>query len=50
MAVGVLSSVMFVGNYMQSVFESMGAFNFPIILSLTLVICLMLIGYARYKA
>lgn len=45
---GVLSSLLFFGNYLQSIFESIGNFNLPITLGLTLTFVLMLIGYFRY--
>ncbi len=45
---GALASVLFFGNYLQSIFESIGDFNLPITLGLTLTFVLMLIGYFRY--
>ncbi len=45
---GVLASLLFFGNYIQSIFESLNHFNLPITLGLTLTFVLMLIGYFRY--
>lgn len=45
---GVLGSLLFFGNYMQRIFESMNNFNLPITLGFTLAFVLMLIGYFRY--
>lgn len=45
---GVLGSLLFFGNYMQRIFESMNNFNLPITLGFTLTFVLMLIGYFRY--
>lgn len=45
---GVLGSLLFFGNYMQRIFESINNFNLPITLGFTLTFVLMLIGYFRY--
>lgn len=45
---GVLASLLFFGNYTQDIFETIGNFNLPITLGLTLTFVLMLIGYFRY--
>lgn len=47
---GVLIACVYFGNYLQRLFEGMGAFNFPITLSLTMVFVLMLIGYHRFRS
>ncbi len=45
---GVLSSLLFFGNYLQKIFESIANFNLSITLGLTITFVLMLIGYYRY--
>ncbi len=48
--VSVVTACMFFGNYLQELFEAMGAFNFPITLSLTMIFVLILIGYHRVRS
>lgn len=47
---GVLTACIYFGNWLQRLFEAIGAFNFPITLSLTLIFVLMLIGYHRFRS
>lgn len=45
----VLSACIFCGNWLHQLFLSMGSFNLPVTLSLTMIFVLMLLGYHRFR-
>lgn len=46
---GILAACLWLGQFWQSMFTNMGAFNIPVTLSLCLIFVLMLVGYHRFK-
>ena len=46
---GILAACLWLGQFWQSLFTNMGAFNIPVTLSLSLIFVLMLVGYHRFK-
>lgn len=46
---GILAACLWLGQFWQSMFTDMGAFNIPVTLSLCLIFVLMLVGYHRFK-
>lgn len=44
----VLSACLYFGGYLQKLYDGIGAFNFPIVISLTLIFVSMIVGYHRF--